>query len=62
MKVTGNVEREEYNYTPSCSVTVTSVLQFIAGHFRCSGMEAISRVSPCQLMMAQSFIAGVAQC
>lgn len=56
MKVTGNVEREEYNYT------VRSVLQFIAGHFLCSGMEAISRVSPCQLMIAQSFIAGVAQC
>lgn len=39
-----------------------SVLQFIAGHFWCSGMEAIFRIPPHQLVMAQPFIAGAAQC
>lgn len=62
MKITGNVKREEYAYTPSYNITVMSVLQFIAEHFWCSGMEAIFRISPHQLVMAQPFIAGVAPC
>lgn len=61
MKITGSVEREEYAYTPSYNITVMSVLQFIAGHFWSSGMEAIFRISPPQLVWAQPFIAGVAQ-
>jgi len=62
MKITGNVEREEYTYTPSYNITVTSVLQFIAGHFWRSGMEAIFKASSHELVVAQLFIAGVAQC
>lgn len=62
MKIIGYVERKEYTYIPSYNITVMSDLQFIAGHFWCSGMEAIFRVSPQQLVMAQPFLAGVAQC